>query len=331
MATFRKIHTEFWNDPKVVEEMTPEDKYFFLYLLTNDNTTQIGIYQITKKQMAFDMGYSPETINSLLERFLHQHKLIQYNAETREIAINNWGKYNLDRGGKPMVDCVKSELEKVKDWKLAQRVAEGVETPGIKEAFRKYLESKGVTFPDGDDTSTTRGENNEEITRNEETPLNQGFDDTSTIRGTSGGQEEVKEEVKEEEQQQEKEQEDVRSIVQCWDNNGFGLNNMQAKQSLLLWLDDSQFPNPAEMIMKAMDIACASNNRHLKYLEGILRNWQNQSLLTLVEVEVAEQERGLKQNGQKIQNHGASYGRSQGKSYEEAMRELDASNKAFGG
>lgn len=50
MARFRMVHTEFWDDPKVVEEMTPEDKYFFLYLLTNSNTTQIGIYQITKNK-----------------------------------------------------------------------------------------------------------------------------------------------------------------------------------------------------------------------------------------------------------------------------------------
>ncbi len=53
MAKYRMVHTEFWDDPKVVEELTPEDKFFFLYLLTNANTTQIGIYQITKKQMAF--------------------------------------------------------------------------------------------------------------------------------------------------------------------------------------------------------------------------------------------------------------------------------------
>ena len=65
MAKFRMVHTEFWNDPRVVEEMTPEDKYFFLYLLTNANTTQIGIYQITKKQMAFDTGHSIESINAL--------------------------------------------------------------------------------------------------------------------------------------------------------------------------------------------------------------------------------------------------------------------------
>ena len=51
MSTFRKIYTKFWKDGKVIEELTPEDKFFFVYLLTNPATTQIGIYQITKKHV----------------------------------------------------------------------------------------------------------------------------------------------------------------------------------------------------------------------------------------------------------------------------------------
>src|SRR5690625_2734379 len=141
MAKFRMVHTEFWNDPTVIEEMTPEDKYFFLYLLTNPNTKQIGIYQITKKQMAFDMGYSMETINSLLDRFVNHHKLIRYNDETRELAIKNWGKYNLRRGGKPMLDCVTSELSDVKDISLIHYVSNGVENSSIKALYDTYSDT----------------------------------------------------------------------------------------------------------------------------------------------------------------------------------------------
>ncbi len=115
MAKFRMINIGFWDDPKVVEEMTPEDKYLFLYLLTNANTTQIGIYSITKKQMAFDTGYSMEAVNNIFERLIQRHKLMKYNPKTRELAIRNWGKYNFNRGGKPVEDCVMSELSKVKD------------------------------------------------------------------------------------------------------------------------------------------------------------------------------------------------------------------------
>ncbi|MFD2445463.1 hypothetical protein ACFSO7_15970 [Bacillus sp. CGMCC 1.16607] len=65
MAKYRMVRTDFWNNPMVLEEMTPEDKYFYLYLLTNSNTTQTGIYQITKKRMAFDLGYSIESVESI--------------------------------------------------------------------------------------------------------------------------------------------------------------------------------------------------------------------------------------------------------------------------
>lgn len=37
--------------------------------------------------------------------------------------------------------------------------------------------------------------------------------------------------------------------------------------------------------MKALEIACSSNIRRLNYVVGILRNWENESVLTLEEVD----------------------------------------------
>ncbi|WP_285858851.1 hypothetical protein [Neobacillus niacini] len=34
MAKYRIVRTDFWKNPVVMEEMTPEEKYFYLYLLT---------------------------------------------------------------------------------------------------------------------------------------------------------------------------------------------------------------------------------------------------------------------------------------------------------
>jgi DnaD/phage-associated family protein len=147
---YRLIYEEFWTDPRTLEEMSPEDKYFYLYLLTNPSTTSIGIYVITKKKMAFELGYSIETIDSLMERFINHHKIITYNKETRELAIKNWGKYNLARGGKPVMDCLTKELRQVKDKSLIVYVAESILNQPIKEL---YLSFSG--------TLTNRGEVNE--------------------------------------------------------------------------------------------------------------------------------------------------------------------------
>ncbi|MBS4189875.1 replication protein [Bacillus sp. FJAT-49705] len=107
MAKYRVVYTQFWDDPRVVEEMTPEDKYVFHYLLTNKNTKQIGIYTITKKQMAFDTGYSQETIQSILERLINKHQLVKYNLDTREIRLKIGGNSILFASGKPVEDCMK--------------------------------------------------------------------------------------------------------------------------------------------------------------------------------------------------------------------------------
>ena len=146
MAVFRKVHTEFWQDPKVLEEMTPEDKYFMLYLLTNPNTTQIGIYQISKKTIAFELGYSMESVTSLMDRFINNHKIIKYNKETREIAIKNWGRYNLNRGGKPIEDCIKSELKEVKEKELVKYVLENITNSKLKSIYKDFYESGEVEF-----------------------------------------------------------------------------------------------------------------------------------------------------------------------------------------
>lgn len=115
MAKFRQIQTSFWSNTYIQEEMTAEDKYFYLYLMTNEYTTQIGIYPITKKQMAFDLGYSMESVKALLQRFETYHKLIKYDSETRELILLKWAENNLNIGGKPVQDLIKKEIGQIKN------------------------------------------------------------------------------------------------------------------------------------------------------------------------------------------------------------------------
>ena len=115
MAKFRQVQTSFWSNTYIQEEMTAEDKYFYLYLMTNECTTQIGIYSITKKQMAFDLGYSMESVKALLQRFETYHKLIKYDSETRELILLKWAENNLNIGGKPVQDLIKKEIGQIKN------------------------------------------------------------------------------------------------------------------------------------------------------------------------------------------------------------------------
>lgn len=114
----RVISTEFWLDSKIVMYFSPEDKYFYLYLMTNPHTTQLGIYVLVPKIASFELGYSEETVNVLLDRFENKYDMIRYNPVTNEIAIKNYLKHSIVKGGKPVLDCLNKEALLVKDKSL---------------------------------------------------------------------------------------------------------------------------------------------------------------------------------------------------------------------
>jgi hypothetical protein len=101
---------------------------------------------MTKKQMAFDLGYSIESVHSLMERFTRHHKLIRYNPETRELAIKNWGKDNLHKGRKPMMDCILSELKEVEDTSLIRYVAEAIRKQEFRSLYDSFCEPENMSF-----------------------------------------------------------------------------------------------------------------------------------------------------------------------------------------
>src|ERR1035438_140013 len=92
MAIYRQIQTTFWQDDFILN-LTPEEKYFYLFLLTNSKTKQCGIYQLPVQVIVFETGYNQETVDKLLKRFVDYGKIL-YNSKTHEIGIVNWPKYN---------------------------------------------------------------------------------------------------------------------------------------------------------------------------------------------------------------------------------------------
>ena len=272
MSTFRKIYTKFWKDGKVIEELTPEDKFFFVYLLTNPATTQIGIYQITKKQMSFELGYSIETINSLMDRFENHHKLIKYNSSTRELAIKHWGRYNLDRGGKPMMDCINKELGIVSDISLIEYVSENIKRDDIKELFINYINTFYKNQKLNDDTY------NESL-------------------GTSG---QVKDKVKEKVKIKEKEEvkdiksSDISKYAKLYEQN-IGLINGVAYE----WINTISEEIDIKLFKKAIEIATDRGKCNKGYIGGIIRQWINNNIKTYDDLKAYELNQGGSQNDRK--------------------------------
>lgn len=173
-APFRKLKVSFWDDEQISEDLTPEDRYFYLYLMTNPFTSQLGIYTITRKQIANHLGYGVDIAENLIKRFEDYHKLIKYNRDTKEIALRKWSKHNWNSGGIPVWDLIKKEIDSVKDRSLLELlIAESADTWLSKE-IKKYL-----GFPEngenGDDSYHDTYHKKEELRTKKEELINKNI------------------------------------------------------------------------------------------------------------------------------------------------------------
>lgn len=147
----RVVSTSFWEDDKVVNDFSPEDKYFFLYLLTNPHTSQLGIYKLVPKTAAFEMGYSVDAVKVLLERFENKYGIIRYSKKTSEVAIKNYLRHSVLKGGKPVMDCLLQEEKQVEDKSLLQYVCSSISTKdNLNKTVEEYISHIDINNNDND-------------------------------------------------------------------------------------------------------------------------------------------------------------------------------------
>ena len=196
MAKFRQIQTSFWSNTYIQEEMTAEDKYFYLYLMTNEFTTQIGIYSITKKQMAFDLGYSMESVTALLQRFETYHKLIKYDVESREIILLKWAENNLNIGGKPVQDLIKKEIKQVKNKEFLTLMYSSCPENSLKNFIGLLIYKNNVSYNEtANESSDVSSINLSNFEKNKKTNNNNNFYESSDVPLNEAGAINNKEEI----------------------------------------------------------------------------------------------------------------------------------------
>lgn len=121
----RMVDTELWNDEDIVESFTAEDRYFWLYLLTNPHNDICGVLKNSPSLISRDMGYHKDCIVNLIYRFENIHKLIFVDKETKEIFILNWYKYNWTKSPK-IISLVENQIEKIKSETIKEMVKDRV-------------------------------------------------------------------------------------------------------------------------------------------------------------------------------------------------------------
>ena len=117
--TKRLIDTELWNNGDIIEKFTAEDKYFWLYLLTNPHNNICGVMKASSVVIARDMGYSKECVQNLLYRFSEVHKAIFIDQQTNELIILNWAKFNWNKS-KDILNAVERNLKSIQSQKIIE-------------------------------------------------------------------------------------------------------------------------------------------------------------------------------------------------------------------
>jgi len=161
MAKFRKIHTAFWDDP-LIEKLSPDTRYFYLFLMTNPLCTECGIYQISIKKMCNYTGYNEDAIKALIRILEVENKRIIYSLKTDEICLLKKPNY-IDNTGKPVLDCLKSELSLVKNVELIKNQLKHIDKQLLINFYEDNFTTRTTTRQIKlNDTSTEIGQEEEE-------------------------------------------------------------------------------------------------------------------------------------------------------------------------
>ena len=144
MAIYRNIQMSFWTDSKIIDDFSPEERYFYLYLMTNPHTNLAGCYEISMKHMSDETGYNRDKIEKLLSKLMQNHKVISYSKNTKEVLLVKWHKYNWtssEKFRKPLLN----EIENVKnpDFK------------GYLTDLYNGIDTVSIPYPYGSDTTVT--------------------------------------------------------------------------------------------------------------------------------------------------------------------------------
>lgn len=258
MATYRLVHVNFWQDDFVLD-LTHEERYFYLYLLTCSKTTQCGIYQLPRKVSELELGLPFDMVEKFLQRFIDYGKVI-YDEQTREVFLVNWVRYN------PITN---TNVEK-----CVLRELKGVKSKDFVNLFLKRCLEEELSIP--------------LLLEYFGMPVKENHDDQAAV-----GKQELVEEVSTQEVDAEPKEERVLRGIPNGTNEVFAFyeEHFSSLSSYIIdelngWIQDLS----EELVLKALQIAHDKDKRTLAYVKGILRDWHRKGLRCTTDVEEEKKE-----------------------------------------
>ena len=250
MAVYRHIHIDYWQDGFVLD-LTPEEKYFYIYLMTNSKTSQCGLYELPKRIIETETGYNRETVDKLLNRFIDYKKIV-YCEETREVFLMNWIKHNKIVSPK-VKKCVYEELKKIKSMDMVN-------------LFFKQCEGYGYTLDKN------------------ELKINMGMDRVSIpIPEVESNFEYGYGEKEKEKQKEEEPTYSVGRFKNLYEQNIGFINGIVAE-----WLFEISELIDYELFKRAIEIATDKGKCNKGYVAGIIKQWLDNNIRSYEDLKAYE-------------------------------------------
>jgi len=156
MATHRYISTTFWDDAWI-QGLEPDEKFIYLYLMTNPLTSISGVYKITDRRISFDTGHDEDKIKTVLERFGAERKAIRMGEY---IILPSWPKHQSWETMPKIKQGIINDLDQLRDEELLL-----VYTTGYKFPMQDLLKKRKLKYTNetNEDTVSLSSKGNDSL------------------------------------------------------------------------------------------------------------------------------------------------------------------------
>jgi DnaD/phage-associated family protein len=260
MAVYRQIQISFWTDDFVLD-LTPEEKYFYMYLMTCSKSSQCGIYKLPMKVIEFETGYNVDSVDKLLKRFITYGKIL-YNYDTKEIMILNWIRYNFINS-RNTITCINKELLKIKSGEFIKKFYEicSINDYPIKVIFAG-IEIEGQV-------SAYTETSFQHIERGLEAASNMPWEEKEEIKEKAAAEEEIDKEREAALEIEEKlEDRKFKKVIDAFSQNIHPVTPLEFER-LKDWCKEME----PEAVILAINEAVDSSARSMRYINGVLNSW----------------------------------------------------------